>query len=143
MFNVHQLSSVIETSQDVPPQSTSANVAGAGVDMQGWDGVMFTLNLGAFTGAANVSMYLQEDTQSNYATATNIANAATNTITNANQNVVAVVDVFRPDKRYVRSQVYPQANAVVVGVTATRYRHTGILPPDTRAAFQTVFVQVS
>lgn len=147
MYNTHQLSAGTETVQEIAPQNATANINSTGVDMQGWDGVMFVLSAGVFGANAALNAFAQESVNANFSGPTNINYAngtiASINIPNANANVVGILDIQRPDKRYVQLVAVPvTANGVFVSATSTRYRHTGILPP-THSAYTTVFVQVS
>jgi hypothetical protein len=122
--------------------STRALVAtavnGTAVDMQGWDGVEFTVQFGVFgtNGTLDVGP-VQTDDNSGFNSPANVANSSLVQIPAANANGIAIVDVYKPNERYVRLQVLGQTNGVTAGVVARQYRHTGILPP-TASAQQTL-----
>jgi hypothetical protein len=128
-------------SQDIAPQTSSANVAGTTLDTQGWDGVTYEFNLGAMASGATFYAYIQSSANANMSGATNVANAALTSIANTSNSNVALLDVWRPAQRYLQSQAVPNANCTF-GSVAIRYRRSGILPP-TQAAVQTVTVQVN
>ena len=150
MFNVHQLSADTEATQVVPPQNITANIAAtASVSMVGWDGVEFNIDVGVVGNNAAVSAYAIQSANANLSGATNInypnGTLASINIPNANANVHAVLDVFRPASTYVGLVINGGAgvaNGAQICVSAVQYRRTGILPP-THAAYQTVFAQVS
>jgi hypothetical protein len=126
--------------QEIAPASASSGAKnGAGVDMQGWEGVAFHISIGAITGAGVADARVTEDDNSGFNSQTNITNAALTQIPAANANTLHIIDVYRPSQRYVRCVLTPADNTVVYAVTAVRYRRAGLLPP-TQAANQTVKV---
>jgi hypothetical protein len=115
--------------QVIPPQSSNAVVNGSAVDMQGWEGVAFVINLGAFTGAAVVDARVVGDDNSGFNSQTNITGAALTQVTSASPNNVAVIEVWRPTERYVRLVVTPATNTAAISASAIRYRRGGLTPP--------------
>lgn len=108
---------------------------GAAVDMQGWDGVAFVINVGTMAAGATLDAYLARDDNSGFNSSTNIANAAITQLANTSNANMAILEAWRPAERYVRAVVTPAVGAVVFGVTAIRYRRSGgILPPTQTAA---------
>lgn len=135
-MNHSALADKVLVSQVVPPQNVLGTmINSSGVDMSGWDGVQFVIAHGVFGASATFNAYVTRDDNSGFNTPTNVPNAALAQITTANG--VAIIDVYRPSERYVRIQVTGHANGVQAGVTAHRYRRSGILPP-TQAAVQVV-----
>lgn len=117
-------------SQEIAPIASAASTAtnGNGVDMQGWAGVLFVLNLGATDGT--VDMKAQRDDNSSFSSATDITGAAITQVAGTGDNKLYMLDVYRPSERYVRAVVTTGAGATAdqLGVTATRYRGTGRFP---------------
>jgi hypothetical protein len=117
-------------SLDIKPQSigASAGVDGAGVDMKGWDGVLFILALGVIDGTQD--MKAQGDDNSSFTSATDITDAAITQVAGTGDNKAYLLDVWRPTERYIRSRVDNGAGAVAdfQAVIAMRYRATGRLP---------------
>ena len=117
-------------SQEIAPIASAASTAtnGNGVDMQGWSGVLFVLNLGATDGT--VDMKAQRDDNSGFSSATDITGAAITQVTATGDNKLYMLDVWRPSERYVRAVVTTGAGATAdqLGVTAIRYRGTGRFP---------------
>lgn len=115
---------------EVPPQSIAASTAvnGAGVDMAGFDGVLFVV----FKGAGNQTLdaKAQSDTVSGFGSAADIASAAIAQIATGSNNIGAVLDVWRPTKEFVRCVVTTGAGATldIVSVMSIRYRRTGLIP---------------
>jgi hypothetical protein len=133
------LSDSILTTQEIPPQNATTAQTGTGVNMQGWDGVRFTINLGVLTGSVVVDARVVESANANFSGAVNVANAAVTQIANTSPNNVAIIDVYRPTNQYVRCVVTPAVNGAFVSVQADRYKRGGVLPP-TQAAIQHVKV---
>jgi hypothetical protein len=140
----HSISARSLQALEVPPQSITSGAAinGTGVDMQGWSGVAFTIQIGTITGAGTLAARLEESDTSTTANMTNITNAALVNVTNTTPNNVMVLEVWRPTKRYVRCVVTQAANTVVASVISTRFRRSGLLPP-TQVASQRVVVQAN
>lgn len=117
-------------SLDVPPQSIAASSAvnGNGVDMQGYEGVLFVLAVGALDGTQD--MKVQGDDNSGFSSPTDITGAAITQVSATGDNKLYLLDVYRPTERFVRSVVTNGAGAVAdfQGVIAMRYRVAGIIP---------------
>jgi hypothetical protein len=115
----------------------NATVAGVTVltgpnsfDMQGYDGVVFIAALGTlsatqvtFLGAQGSADGTTWGAVGTAAAPTNlIAGAQTAAMADTDSNKLLVLDVFRPQQRYVRVVLYRgTANAVVDSVVAVRY----------------------
>ncbi len=126
MAGNHQ--SLIESNllkREIDPVSAAVATNGVGVDMQGWDGVLFVISIGA--GAFTKDAKAQSDTVSTFATAADITGAAITQLAAGSVNKVAVIDVFRPTNRFVRSVVTP-GGATLISAVSIRYRATGRLP---------------
>lgn len=137
---MHQgLSDHVLTTQEIPPQNASSVQSGAGVNMVGWDGVRFTVNLGQFIGSAVCDARVVGSANANFSGQVNVTNAAITQAVAANANNVWTIDVLRPTNLYLRCLVTPAANNVLISVTADRYKRGGVLPP-TQAAIQSVKV---
>lgn len=121
---------VMSWAQEIAPIASAASTAtnGTGVDMQGWEGVLFVLNLGATDGT--VDMKAQRDDNSSFSSATDITGAAITQVAGTGDNKLYLLDVYRPSERYVRAVVTTGAGATAdqLGVTAVRYRGTGRFP---------------
>lgn len=137
MSNHQSLSESVLVSQVIDPQSDGAGISATAVDMSGWDGVLFIVNLGAFTADAVFDAYVQRSANANMSGPVNVTNAALVQVTNTQPNNTFLIDVYRPLSRYVQLVTAPATNTVIYGATAIRYRRTGLLPP-TQAAAQTV-----
>ena len=135
------LSDSVLVSQDVAPANLSSNTNGAILDMQGWDGIQYEFNIGVMASGVTLDAYVQNSANANFSGPTNITNAALTQVANTSNANLAILDVWRPNLRYVRLATVPGAG-VFLGVTATRYRRTGLLPP-TQSAIQQVKVVVN
>ena len=128
---MHQSPAEVQSfSIDIPPQSIAASstVNGAGVDMKGWDGCLFFLMLGVVDGVQDLKA--QGDDNSGFSGPTDITDAAITQLTATDDGKGAILDVWRPTERYIRSSVDNGAGATAdfQCVVAVRYRATGRLP---------------
>jgi hypothetical protein len=121
-----------DSSVEIPSQLlTGAGGAtnGAGVDMQGWEGVVFTINLGVLTGSGALDAYAQSSPTSKTCTdMANITGSAITQVLTAKQNNAVQISIYRPTQRYVRCVLNQTVNNVQVSVTATRFRRSGVNP---------------
>lgn len=102
------------------------------IDMAGYDGVLFVAGFGTLieNGTLNVQV-LQNDSNTTVGMAA-VSGTAAHTVTAANAALTKsaiVVDVYKPQERYLEVTVTPAVqNAVILGVTAIRYK--GKMGPD-------------
>lgn len=125
------LSDRVLTSVALTLRSASTVQNGAAIDMQGWEGARFVIPHGTFGVNSTLDGLVQTAPDSGFNTVTNVTNSNLTQITNANG--VAVIDVWRPTSRYIRLQLTPAVNAVLIGATVDQYRRAGILPPTQNA----------
>jgi len=119
-----------------------ANTLSAAIDMKGYDRVKFIYQLGAMVNGSSLSTWAVESNESNLGNNTNLTNAentsqqiALTNVTNAYNNTVQVLEVYRPAKRYVGVYVDAvAANITLLGIIAERSRGTGITPTGEEAA---------
>lgn len=98
----------------------STDVNGGSVDMQGYDGVMFVALFGALTATQVTSLKAQQSADDS--TFADLEGSAAGPLADADGNKLLVLDVYRPEDRYVRPVVdRGTANAVIDGVIAVRY----------------------
>ena len=138
-MNHLSLSDSVLFAQDIADQTASANVNGTAIDMQGWTGCLFAFNIGAMGSGATFDARIVSSPNSNMSGATNITNAALTQVTNASNTNVAIIDVWNPSQRYLRSATQPATANVTFGSISVRYRRDGLLPP-TQSAQQVVKV---
>lgn len=119
---------------DLPPQSIAASSSanGSGIDMlfdgKQWDGVLFILAVGVIDGTQD--MKAQSDDNSGFSSPTDITAAAITQMAGTDDNKIAILDVYRPPERFVRSVVTNGAGAAAdfQGVIGMLYRGTGRFP---------------
>lgn len=99
----------------------TTNVNGVILDMEGFEGVMFILQGGTVTDG-NLAIKAQEDSAPAMGAAADLAGTLTQ-INNAQNAKAAVLDVYRPPKRYVRCVVVRggATGAVIDSVMAIQY----------------------
>lgn len=103
------------------------------VDMQGWDGVLFIAAFGTLTATQVTQIKAQQDVVTGMAGAQDLAGTLVGPLADADGNKCLVLDVYRPQERFVRCVVdRGTANAVIDGVLAIQYR--GRLQPSTQPA---------
>lgn len=95
---------------------------GSGVDMSGFEGVMFVALLGTLTANQVTELKAQQDTVSNFATAADLAGTKVGPMADDDDNQCLVLDVHKPQERYVRPVLLREtANAVIDGIIAIQY----------------------
>lgn len=119
---------VMKFSQSIDPQSLAASSTtnGSSVDMQGWEGVLFVLQLGATDGTTDMKAQDSADDT----TFADISGAALTQIAGTGDNKIYLLDVWRPSARYVRPVVTTGAGAAAdfEAVLALQYRRSGNSP---------------
>lgn len=111
---------------------TSA-VNGSTVDMTGFDSVLFIAAIGTLTATQVTSLKAQGGAASNGSDAADITGANTSAMADGDSNKLLVLDVVRPQFRYVRPVVVRgTANAVVDGCVAIQYNIAGRSPLQTQ-----------
>jgi hypothetical protein len=104
----------------VAPQSSDI------LDMSGYDGVVFVAGFGTLIEAGTLDVYVEQNTANQAGGMARLATTTAHTVTAGNALLTQsciVVDVYRPQERYVRCVVDPSdQNAVILGVVAIRYK---------------------
>lgn len=91
------------------------------IDMEGFEGVVFIAAFGAITASAVTSIKAQQGEESDLSDAADLEGTGIS-IADDEDNMLLVLDVFRPQERYVRCVVdRGTANAVIDGVIAVQY----------------------
>ena len=105
----------------------TTNVVGTTLDMSGFDGVAFFLIAGAITDG-NLELKAQGGAAANGSDAADLAGTAT-TLTNAQDNDVAFLDLYRPTQRYITPVAVRggSTGAVISGLLAIQYK-AGFMP---------------
>lgn len=93
------------------------------VDMAGYEGVLFVALFGTLTATQVTSIKAQSSSDDGSTdTFADLEGTAVGPLTDSDGNKMLLLDVFRPDERYVRCVVdRGTANAVIDGVIAIRY----------------------
>lgn len=130
------LNDLVLITQAVAPVSASSVTTTVAVDMQGWEGVLFILNVGVMTSGGTINAKVQSGTTAT--PTTDISGAALSAIADTGGSKIYAVDVkvqtmlaAQSTHRYMRFLVTPATQASVVAATAIRYRKNGALPPTT------------
>jgi hypothetical protein len=124
---------VFESCKRVPQVIKAADnetLNGAGVDMSGYEGVAFTV-LALKGEALNFTIKAQEADESDFSDAADLAGTSVAFSTAVGTDGYAMLDIFRPQKQYVRPVVVvPNATAATpVSVEAIQYG--GRFQPET------------
>lgn len=100
----------------------TADINGAILDMQGFDGVLVLVSFGAITGGAVTSIKMQQDTDPAGGTMADLAGTA-QTVADDDDDETFYIDLYRPTERYVRLVVdRGTQNAVVASATYIQYK---------------------
>jgi hypothetical protein len=104
------------------------------IDMAGYDGVLFVVALGTLIEGGTLDAFVEQNTINSASGMARLATTTAYTVTAADalktQSCI-LVDVFRPQERYLQCNITPAvSNAVVLGVTAIRYR--GRVKPESQ-----------
>lgn len=97
---------------------------GTGLDMSGYDGVVFIASFGALT-ANQVTLLKAQQSDDDGSTDSygDLEGTATTALADTDGNKQLVLDIVRPRKKWVRPVIdRGTANAVIDGITAIRYR---------------------
>lgn len=98
----------------------STDLTSDSVDMAGFDGVLFIAHLGTLTAGQVTALRSQHSADDS--TFGDIADGATGNAADGDGNKLLFVDVYRPQKRYVRVILdRATANAVLNGIIAIQY----------------------
>lgn len=101
----------------------TTNQNGSTLDMSGWDGVLFVAQLGTLTATQVTGLKAQQGAAANMSDAADLLGTAVGPMADGDSNKCLVLDIYRPQERYVRCVVTRgTANAVIDGVMAIQYR---------------------
>lgn len=99
----------------------TTDISGATLDMQGYEGVLIAVTMGAITGGAVTSIKAQQGAAANMSDAADLAGTA-QTIADTDDDKTFYIDLYRPTERYVRVFVdRGTQNAVVASATYIQY----------------------
>ena len=119
--------------------------AGTGLNMAGFDGVLFVLIAGTITGSGTITM-AAEQSSDDAATDdyTALTGASAQAVGSADSDLLLVVDVIKPSKQYVRVQITRAvANSVIGGVLAIQYMADEKAAATASAQLAAAIVQVA
>jgi hypothetical protein len=127
-MNLGKNINIVRVMNDVAAGTTVQN--STHVDMQGWDGVLFIVGIGALTAGQVTNAKLQGGNAVNDSDqadlSTPLASAA---LADGNSNISILLDLYRPQERYIRCVVNRATqNAVIDGVWAIQYQGEKIPP---------------
>ena len=96
---------------------------GTGVDMTGFEGVLFVAAFGTLTATQVTSLNAQQSSDDGSTdTYDDLAGTKAGPLADADSNKLLAIDVYRPQKKFVRPTVVRgTANAVIDGVIAIQY----------------------
>ncbi len=99
-----------------------AHIEGTILDMQGWDGVLVIVRMGAIVGGATTSIKLQQDTVVGFGTVQDIAGSKVDIAADDGDQIFAI-DLYKPLERFVRVYVdRHDANATVASAEYLQYK---------------------
>ena len=122
----HSLSKAVKTDRIKPDASGFTVAAGTTdvnsdiIDTAGWEGVRFIIGFGAITAGAVTSVKAQQGAASNMSDAADLAGSAI-TVADSDDNKVAIIEIYRPIKRYVRSVIDRGTQNAVVDFELVEY----------------------
>jgi hypothetical protein len=118
--------SVLTRNVKSPANVSGTVVNSSGIDMQGWEGARFVINVGVLGTNGTADCSVIASINSNMSGATLVTGSALTQVVNANS--VQIIDVFRPQKRYLALAAAGHTNGAVLSATVDLYRRSGILP---------------
>ena len=118
------LSKNVKISRAISPADGTAattDINGVTLDMQGFEGVLMEVVMGAITGTAVTSIKAQQGAESDLSDAADLEDTG-QSIADSDDNEIFYIDLYRPTERYVRVVVdRGTANAVVASATYFQY----------------------
>lgn len=93
------------------------------INMAGFDGCVFIAALGALTDDHVTTLKLQQSSDDGSTDAySDLADSGTDNMANDDDNKLLVIDIFRPEKQYLKAVLSrATANAVIDGIIAIQY----------------------
>jgi len=107
-----------------PDDRTTGGVTSGEIDMQGWNGAMFLMPVGALGGVLDLAIY--SSTTAGGALVA-ITGAAITQMTGGQDNHVVAIDIYRPTNRFLKA-VMTVATSGDSGVVALQYDPAGNTP---------------
>lgn len=119
--NLSKESKILQAITPTNGAAGTTDIEGVTLDMQGFEGVLMLVTMGAITANAVTSIKAQQGAASNLSDAADLAGTA-QTIADTDDDKVFYIDLFRPQERYVRLYVdRGTANAVVASAEYIQY----------------------
>lgn len=101
--------------------AAATGLAGATLDMQGYEGVLMIVHFGAITGSAETAIKAQQDSTSDWSDAKDLKGTK-QIVADSDDDKVFYLDLYRPEKRYVRLYVERATqNAVISSAVYVQY----------------------
>ena len=110
----------------------NATYAGTGVDMNGYQGVVF-IAMGRQQEAATWSIKAQQDSASTYASAADLYNTSVNMVVGTEANGFVFVEVQNPEERYVRPVITVPNLSTPTGLAVFSIRYGKDYRPETNS----------
>ena len=106
------------------------------LDMANYDGVLFIIGLGTIIEAGTLDGFVEQNIANSTVGMARLATTSAYTVTAADaaktQSCI-LIDVFRPQERYIQANITPAVqNAVVLGCVAIQY--SGRVKPETQGS---------
>lgn len=95
------LSKQVKITKALDYASGTADRSGATLDMQGFEGVLMVVQFATIAAGAAVGIKAQQGAASNLSDAADLADTAI-TVADDDDNQIFVIDLYRPQERYVR-----------------------------------------
>ena len=116
---------------EIAPASLTGATNGVGVDMNGWNGVLFLIYVGAMTATGTLDAKVQTHEDASFGAGTvDVSGAAlTQILAATGGGKVYGIDVWRPGEQFAHLVLTQATAAVIAGATSIRYRRTGRTPP--------------
>ncbi len=127
---------------EINPISSSTVLNGTGVDMSGWAGALFLVNIGLIAATGTVDVKVQRDGDSGFSDPTDLTPAATQLADTADNQFLLLsvpAEILPAGEKFLRIVVTPATAAALISASVTRFRREGGLPP-TQVADQTIKV---
>lgn len=104
------------------------------LNMDGWDGVIFTAILGTTIEAGTIDVFVEQNTANATSGMARLATTTAYTVPATPAALTTIeVDIYKPREQYLQCNITPASqNAVILGILATQYR--GHLCPATQDA---------
>lgn len=132
-FNRPLLENVLVSVEAFTNDSDNETVAGAALDMSGYEGVLFLA--GAFQGAAVDFALKAQQCDTSGGTYADLEGTSLTFSTAADANAYAALDIWKPQERYVKAAVVvPDITAVPLWVIAIQYGAKDV--PVTQSDFE-------